>query len=109
MGGFWASIPQTTTKTKRSDLDAARMRLLQQLLAAMLNNAAFGSSPSGSISIADAEAAYCGTDINAIKAAQAAMAAFNESGDAGNFDPGMSADPKTAKSIADEAFWNVLP
>jgi hypothetical protein len=109
MGGFWASIPFTTSKDKRSDIDAARMRLLQQLLAAMLNNAAFGSSPSGGISIAQAEAAYCGSDIDAIKAAAAAMGAFNESGDTGLFDPGLSADPKFAKSIADLAFWNLLP
>jgi hypothetical protein len=109
MGGFWAGISQTSTKDKRSSLDQARMQLLQQLLAAMLNHAAFNSSPSGSISIADAKAAFCGTDEAAIKAAQTAMAAFNEGGDSGVFTPGASADPKAAKAAALITFWDVLP
>ena len=109
MGGFWANIAKTSDGTKRSALDQARMRLLQQLLAAILNNQLFGSSPSGSISIDDAKAAFCGTDITAINAAQAAMAAFNTSGDTGVFTPGQSADAKTARAIADIAFWDVLP
>jgi len=85
------------------------MRLLQQLLATIINNQLFGSSPSVSISIDDAKAAFCGTDITAINAAQAAMAAFNTSGDTGVFTPGQSADAKTARAIADIAFWDVLP
>jgi hypothetical protein len=109
MGGFWSNIAKTSTGARRSPLDQARMRLLQQLLAAILNNQLFGSVPGGSISIDQAKAAYCGTDINAIKAAQSAMAAFNESGDSGLFTPGASADPKAAKAIADYAFWDVLP
>jgi hypothetical protein len=109
MGAFWSNISQTSTKTKRSSLDQARMRLLQQLIAAELNHEAFGSSPTGSISIADAEAAYCGTDIDAINAAASAMAAFNESGDSGVFTPGASANGKTAKTAANVAYWDILP
>ena len=107
-GGFWSSIAKTSTGTNRNALDKARMRLLQQLLAAILNNQLFGSSPSG-ITIDQAKAAYCGTSITAINAAQAAMATFNESGDSGVFTPGSSADPKAAKAIADYVFWDVLP
>ena len=59
MGGFWSNISKTTTGAKRSALDQARMRLLQQLLAAILNNQLFGSSPSGSISIDQAKTAFC--------------------------------------------------
>jgi hypothetical protein len=106
MGGFWSSISQTSTKDRRSALDQARMRLLQQLLAAELNNAAFGSSPSGAISIADAEAALCGTDITAINEAAAAMAAFNEGGDSGDFTPGGSANAKLARTTALLSFWD---
>jgi hypothetical protein len=84
------------------------MQLLQQLLAAILNNAAFGSSPSGPISIQDAKDAFCGTDIDAIQAAMSAMGAFNESGDSGTFTPGISANPQLAKSIADLTYWNSL-
>ena len=109
LGGFWAGISQTTTKQKRSSLDQARMQLVQQLLAAILNNAAFGSSPSGGISIADAKAAYCSTDVGAIQAAMSAMAAFNTSGDNGVFTPGVSANGKDAKNNANLAYWDNLP
>jgi len=109
LGGFWSAISQTTTNKKRSSLDQARMQLAQQLLAAILNNAAFGSSPTGGISIAEAKADYCGTDVTAIKNAQSAMAAFNTSGDNGTFTPGVSANAKLARSIADLGFWDVLP
>ena len=107
MGAFWSGISQTSTKTKRSALDQARMRLLQQLIAAELNTAAFGSTPS--MSYIDAEAAFCGTDITAINTAASAMAAFNEGGDSGIFTPGGSANAKRAKSIADLGFWDNLP
>jgi len=108
-GGFWANIAKTTTGANRSKLDQARMQLTQQLLAAMLNNVAFGSSPSGSISISDAKAALCGTDLKAIQAAASAMGSFNQSGDGGIFTPGASANPKAAKAAANLAFWNILP
>ncbi len=110
LGGFWSNIPtKSNGKTKRSDLDKARMQLAQQLLAAILNNEAFGSSPSGGVSIDQAKAAYCGTNIAAIQAAHSAMAAFNESGDSGVFTPGASANGKQAKTAADLAFWDPLP
>jgi hypothetical protein len=108
MGGFWSGISFTSTKGKRSSLDQARMRLLQQLLAAELNHSAFGSSPSGT-TFAAAEAAYCGTDVTAINNAASAMGAFNESGDSGLFTPGVSANAKEAKTTALLSFWDVLP
>jgi len=110
MGGFWSNIAQTySPKSKRSALDQARMRLLQQLLAAMLNNAAFGSAPDGTgddYSIAEAQVALCGTDITAINDAAADMAAFNEGGDEGDFTPGGSANAKEAKTNADLDLWD---
>ena len=109
LGGFWSNISQKSTGQKRTAIDQARMQLVQQLLAAILNNSVFGSVPSGSISIQQAEDAYCGSDINAIKAAASAMGAFNESGDNGVFTPGVSANGKLAKSLADLAYWNSLP
>jgi hypothetical protein len=105
-GGFWVNIAKMTTGDHRSDLDKFRMQLLQQLLAAILNNQTFGSVPNGSISIDQAKAAFCGTDIDAIKDAQQAMGAFNEAGDSGLFTPGASANPKTAKAVADLDFWD---
>ncbi len=109
LGGFWSSISGTSTGGARSALDQARMTLLQQLLAAILNNAAFGSSPSGGTSIAQAKAAYCGTDVTAIQEAANAMEAFNTSGDNKTFTAGVSADGKQAKADADPSFWDVLP
>jgi hypothetical protein len=110
MGGFWSDISKKTTGVKRSNLDSARMQLLQQLLAAELNASAFDSVPSGgSGKFAIWEAAFCGTNQNAIKSAQQGAASFNTSGDSLTFTPGTSADSKNAKAIADKLFWNTLP
>jgi Prealbumin-like fold domain len=108
MGGFWSDVSKTTTAKKRTSLDQSRMRLLQQFLAGELNAAAFGSAPpSGSFTAW--EAAYCGTNGSALQTAQQQAASFNSSGDSATFTPGISADSKTGRSIADRAFWDVLP
>jgi hypothetical protein len=85
------------------------MQLLQQMLAAILNNQLFGSVPTGSISIDQAKTAFCTGTLKEVKAAASAMASFNESGDTGLFTPGASADPKAARALADYLFWDVLP
>ena len=108
MGGFWSDISKKSVGGKRSALDQARMQLLQQLLAAELNGSAFGSVP-GSGSFAAWEAAFCGSNTNAIKTAQQQAASFNTAGDSGLFTPGTSADSKTARTIANKIFWDVLP
>jgi hypothetical protein len=108
MGGFWSDISKTSTGKKRSSLDQARMQLLQQLLAAELNGSAFGTVPSAG-SFAAWEAAYCGTNTNAIKTAQQQAASFNTAGDSGTFTPGTSADSKNARAVANYVFWDVLP
>ncbi len=106
LGGFWANIAKTTGNEKRSDIDQARMQLLQQLLAAILNNAAFGSAPTGPITMAVARDNYCNGTQGQIKDAAAAMAAFNESGDSGVFTPGVAANGRDAKNHAEIAFWD---
>jgi hypothetical protein len=108
MGAFWSDISKKTTGTKRSALDQARMQLLQQLIAAELNASAFGSVPSSG-SFAAWEAAYCGTNTNAIKNAQKQAASFNTAGDSGTFTPGTSADSKGARAVANRVFWDILP
>jgi hypothetical protein len=105
MGGFWSNISKDCNNGRRSTLDQARMKLLQQLLAAELNASAFGTLPSIG-SYAAWESAFCGTDIQAINLAQSQAAAFNEAGDSGIFTPGTAADAKHARAIADECFWN---
>ena len=108
MGGFWSNIAKESNgKTKRSPLEQARMQLLQQLLAAELNYSAFGTVPSGGVgTFAAWEAAYCGTNTKAIKTAQSQAASFNEAGDSGTFTPGMSANSKYAREIANIPFWD---
>jgi len=113
MGAFWSNIASISTAKgnagKRSNLDQARMQLLQQLVAAILNNAAFGSSPSGSISIANAKWAFQYGTLAQVRAAMSAMAAFNQSGDTLAFTPGVAANGKQAKDAADLSFWDTLP
>jgi len=111
MAAFWANVAKTSLGVKRGQLDQARMQLLQQLIAAMLNNAAFGSSPTGSISIAQAKTAFLTGNLGEVKAAMSAMASFNEGGDSGIFTPGVAANAKDAKYAATQAstFWDVLP
>jgi hypothetical protein len=108
MGAFWSDVSKTSTGVKRSSLDQARMQLLQQLMAAELNGSAFGSVPSKG-TFAGWEAAYCGTNLNAIKTAQQQAASFNTAGDSSTFTPGTSADSKYARSIANYTFWDILP
>jgi hypothetical protein len=110
MGGFWSGVSKTSNGAKRTALDQARMQLLQQMLAAELNASAFGSVPSGGFSqFAVWEAAYCGTNTNAIRNAQQAAASFNTNGDSTQFTPGTSADSKVARAIANTVFWDTLP
>jgi hypothetical protein len=107
MGGFWADISKKCDGKKRTQLDTARMQLLQQLLAAELNASAFGSVPSGgSGKFAEWEAAFCTGTLSQVRTALSEAAAFNTSGDSGVFTPGTSADAKNARRIANTCFWD---
>lgn len=110
-GGFYAPIAKTTTGTKRSQIDQARIQMLQQLLAAKLNCAAFGCSQATIDLIAQADAAYkAGTNKNLIISLAGELDAFNNSGDNVAMNPSLpatgKATPKTSQSIANTAFWN---
>jgi hypothetical protein len=107
-GGFLANVAKTTTGVKRTALDQARMQLLQQLLAAILNHLQFGSGTDAMLDAA--KAAYCGTDRNAILAQVTILDNFNNSGD--SLPAGVNtgkADPKNSKGIANYATWDALP
>jgi hypothetical protein len=111
MSGFWSDIPRDCNGIRRSKLDQAKMRLLQQLLAAELNYAAFGTVPDGGVSMfTQWETAFCGSDLNAVQLAATQAAAYNEQYDSGVFTPGTSADPKAARAAASQAacFWSTL-
>ena len=79
MGSFWSNIANTTTGAKRSALGKARMQLLQQLTAALLNKYGLGADDQGKI--AAAITAYCGASTTAITNATGVLSTWNQSGD----------------------------
>lgn len=105
MGGFWANVANTSTKTKRSSIDHARMVLLQQYLAAVLNVHMFGSGSEQML--VDARTAYCGSDQKAIQTETGLLDTFNSQGDNLGTTPGGSATPSVSKSQADIDAWDV--
>lgn len=108
MGGFWAGISQTTFTTtgkKRSNLDQARMQMLQQYVAAVLNHYKFGAGSDAML--ATARAAYCANNPTAIQNQVGILGSFNSSGDSGIFTPGASATAKESRYEANIPFWNV--
>ncbi len=108
-GGFWADVARTSARTRRTDLDQARMLLLPEVLAAELNAAAFGAVPTGGPGVfAEWEKALCGTDVTAISAARVRAASFNRVGDSAAFTPGTSADARLARRLASVPFWDTV-
>ena len=110
LGGLNANPARTSTGQRRSAIDQARMQLMRQLLAAAMNGIAFGSVPQGSVTLASAFAAYCGTNRTAMMVAAEALTAFNESGDMGAWmiGPMVPANEKFV-TTAMIALWDVLP
>jgi hypothetical protein len=111
-GGFYAAIAKTTTGGKRTPIDQARIQMLQQLLAAKLNCAAFGCSSSTKSLIASADVAYAaGTNKGTIISLAGQLDAFNNSGDAyaipANLPATGKATPKDSKNYANLVFWNI--
>ncbi len=105
MGGFWSNVAKTSIGSGRSNLEKARIVLLQQLLAAELNRYGLGTNDGGLI--AAARTAYCGTNLNAIKTSTGALDTFNQSGD--SVPTGFTvpaATPKESKLEANIPFWN---
>jgi hypothetical protein len=105
MGGFWSNVAKTSTKDSRTPLDQARMQALQQYLAAAINVAQFHSNTEAFL--AAARVIYCGTDVDAIKGLIGTLGSYNSSGDAGVFDPGVSATAQESKKEANIPFWDV--
>ena len=108
MGGFYANNSQLANGTKRnSSLDSNRIKLLQQLFAAILNNQVLGADDGGKI--ATAITAYCGTDASAIQKQIGILDTFNQSGDniaITNYTPG-NATPQDSRKWADIGYWDV--
>jgi hypothetical protein len=109
-GAYFSNISQKTTgkgaAAKRTAIDQARMQLLQQLVTAKLNCAAFGCTSSVQAMIATADTAYATGTVADILASAGALDAYNNSGDTAVIGNAGSATPKTSQSYANKAFWD---
>ncbi len=110
-GGFYAPIARKTDGSKRNPVDQARIQMLQQLLAAKLNCAAFGCSTTVQGQVVAADAAYLAGNKSAIMSYVSILDAFNNSGDENAIPPLLGptgkATPKTSQGLANLIFWNL--
>ncbi len=106
-GAFFSNIAkQSNGKTQRSATDKARMALLQQLVAAKLNCAAFSCASSVQSTILSADAAYASDNKAAMTTSTTALDAYNNSGDTIIIGNAGKATPAASKLLADYAFWD---
>ena len=109
-GAYWSNIAMKSTgkgkAAQRTAVEKARMQLLQQLVTAKLNCAAFGCTASVQTMIAAADVAYAGTSVSAILASAGLLDAYNNSGDTILIGPAGPATPKISQSLADKTFWD---
>jgi hypothetical protein len=106
-GAYFSNIAkQSNGKTQRDATDKARMVLLQQLVTAKLNCAAFGCTASVQAMITAADAAYSSGNTSAMTASTSALDAYNNSGDTITIGNAGKATPADSKTIANLAFWD---
>jgi hypothetical protein len=107
MGGFWASIPKTSTGAHRDNVPHAEMILVQQWIGALLNTQAFGTSDGGLLA---SGVTACNTDnVNTITSAANALDNFNSGGDnIASPIPTGSATPQAAQLFANVVFWDSI-
>jgi len=110
-GAYLANVAKKSDNKKRTNIEQARIQLLHQLLTAKINCGAFGCTPAIRAMIVSADAAYSGTDTNAMNNWAGQLDAFNNSGDTIIVSPPLplpgKATPKDSQSIADIPFWNL--
>ena len=106
MGGFWANVANKTTNPKaRTDVEKARMQVLQQYLAAVLNLKAFGTSDGGVINAA--RVGYCSNDADVVKQSIGPLGNYNTFGDSVPIDKVVGATPQDSRSQANIPYWDV--
>jgi len=112
LGGFWSKIPRESDGTVRDDVDKARMQLIQQLLAAMLNVGAFGTTSYDDL-ITDGIDAFNDDSISVteIMDLASAISAVTFEGDEELIPGGVpdTAQPGKAKDIAEIDLWDDIP
>lgn len=109
--GFYASISKTSGGAKRSQLDQARMQMLQQWLAAELNCQAFGCGITTKSLLTSSALAWAGTNRNLILSFTSLLDVYNNSNDALPISAQGKATPKDSQTQAASAlnFWDTLP
>lgn len=106
-GAYYSSISKTSTGKRRAALDQARMQLLQQLVTAKLNCAAFGCPANIQELIANADSVYAAGNISQMLTDSNLLDAYNNSGDTLVIPNLGSATPKTSQSLANIIFWDL--
>ena len=109
-GAYYSSIPKKTNGSNRRAVDKARIALLQHLVAAKLNCAAFSCGASIKILIANADSAYAAGNISLMGTFASQLNAYNNMGDSFPIpselgSPG-SATPGASSSRANKIFWD---
>jgi len=107
MGGFWSNITNKAGGGKRTDIEKARMQLLQQILASILNKYVLQVDDGGKL--ATAMDAYCGSNTTLMSAQTNVLSQWNASGDTAplpsNYLPG-NATPSISRKWADFIYWD---
>jgi hypothetical protein len=106
-GAYYSNIAKTSTGSKRTPQDQARMQLAWQLITAKLNCAEFGCPSSIMATIASADLAYV-TGIPAMMLFYSGqLDTYNNSGDTIVISPAPGkATPKVSQSSANIPFWD---
>ncbi len=107
-GAFYSNIAKKTSGQNRQAIDKTRMQLLQQLIAAKLNCAAFGCQTSVQAIITGADNAFAGTNASLIQSFIGQLDAYNNSGDTLAIPAGSwgKATPQLSQSYANKGFWD---
>lgn len=109
-GAYYSSIPKKSDGTNRNAVERARIRLLQHLVTAKLNCAAFGCSLLTQDKITNADAAYAGTSTATMLLYQTQLDIYNNSGDGQPIPPSLGdpgpATPATSQDWANLVFWD---
>ncbi len=106
LGVWYSNTAKMTDGTQRSALDKARILLAHQLVAAILNCAAFGCDSSVQTMINAANTAYGGTNTGLMNTYASQLDAYNNSGDTLAIGFVGPAAPKDASALADKVYWN---
>lgn len=109
-GAYYSSIPKKTNNQNRSAVDKVRMQLLQHLVSAKLNCAAFGCAPATQTLVSSADAAYASGTASQMTTLAGQLDVYNNSGDAFPIPPSLgdpgAATPSVSQSRANKPFWD---